>query len=99
MYTEADPLLPRDKPAPEIHGSRASTINDIDDQNSPDIAETKRRQGGLGEFVALCIAFLTLTSLFLIIFPDGFELDARPRTIEHRVTKILTKTPLIGKHF
>ena len=105
--SEQDPLLPKDKGAPEIHGSRPSSFKDVtvsaeELEAATDTEDQPRRafNDALGMFVIL-LCFLLALGLYF--FPDdvfdGFE--PGPRTIEERVKDILTNTPLIGKlpHF
>jgi hypothetical protein len=105
MSHESDPLLPRDKSAPEIHGSRPQSTNDIDDReasigagDSDQVYVPGRR--GLTDAVALFTGFITLALVLFIVFPDSLRGVGgglpTPRTIEERVARILTDTPLIG---
>jgi hypothetical protein len=108
-YTETDPLLPNDKGAPEIHGSRPQSINNeyvnvIEEQASDD---ENRPQGeslsqGLRSFVPIVFVFIFFSFMFLIIFPDDSLGDLfgdkrpTPKTMDERVARILEDTPLIG---
>lgn len=103
MYQESDPLLPKDEPAPEIHGSRAQSIDDVaghEDQLVDDNNAAQARKG-VGDLVALFTGFVIIALLALMLFPEGARkigdiIDPTPRTIDQRVTKILKDTPLIG---
>jgi membrane dipeptidase len=102
-YSEQDPLLPNDKSAPEIQGSRPQSFKDVTVSEAEqgrssraEVDEPTRNafNGVLILMLALCF-FLVLGFAFI---PDG-ALDGwqpGPRTIEQRVNKILTNTPLIG---
>jgi membrane dipeptidase len=102
-YSEVDPLLPNDKQAPEIQGSRPQSFKNVN-ASEAELGEAR----GLGDdehartafndilvlFLGLCF-FLTLAFVFV---PDDV-LDGwqpGPQTVEQRVNKILTDTPLIG---
>jgi membrane dipeptidase len=101
-YSEQDPLLPRDKPAPEIQGSRPQSFKDVtvseaelgEAKQTVDKTTAKAFNDILAMMIALCF-FLTIGFIFV---PDDFldDLQPGPRTIEQRVNKILTNTPLIG---
>ncbi|ESZ94618.1 hypothetical protein SBOR_5029 [Sclerotinia borealis F-4128] len=100
-YTEQDPLLPRDKPSPEINGSRPQSINDVEQEDS---------HGKLpfNDLMAVVLGLCSILILTMLILPDGFIDDIfhhgwpfghqEPKTIEERVNKILTETPLIDGH-
>ena len=104
-YSEQDPLLPNDKQAPEIQGSRPQSFKDVT-VSQAELGHTPQADASNDEhtrstfndifvlFLGLCF-FLTLGFMFV---PDdalgGWE--PGPRTIEQRVNKILTNTPLIG---
>jgi membrane dipeptidase len=102
-YTEQDPLLPKDKGAPEIHGSRPQSIKNVgNDANEEaevfeDDDDTPRRKI-LGDIMPLIFGLCLLFSLALIFLPEDIFGDQRPvpKTVEQRVNKILTDTPLIG---
>ncbi|PMD31970.1 hypothetical protein L207DRAFT_500327 [Hyaloscypha variabilis F] len=106
-YSERDPLLPNDKQAPEIQGSRPQSFKDVTVSDT-ELGHTQQPEASNDEqtsstfndilvlFVGLCF-FLTLGFMFV---PDdalgGWQ--PGPRTIEQRVNKILTNTPLIDGH-
>ncbi len=99
------PLLPNDKQAPEIQGSRPQSVKDVNalddsaaEQGQVDDTSDEPTRTAFSDilvlFLALCF-FLTFGFLFVpedVL--DGWQ--PGPRTIEQRVTKILTNTPLIG---
>lgn len=102
---EHDPLLPRDNPSPEIHGSRPQSINDvyvteaqveIVEKNEIQPARFTKRQ-----VLAVILGIWFLISVFMVLFPFMGNLlgddNPEPSTnIQERVNKILTDTPLIG---
>ena len=99
-YTEQDPLLPKDKGAPEIHGSRPQSIKNVGNEEAEvfeDDDDTPRRKI-LGDIMPLIFGLCLLFSFALIFLPEDILGDERPvpRTVEQRVNKILTDTPLIG---
>lgn len=107
-HTEQDPLLPKDKPAPEIQYSRPQSINDEFTANTRDPDEADRDRAGLKEFgnflFFVCIFFGL--GLGFVFFPDQIFGDEKPhpvkpgpQTIEQRVNTILTNTPLIGMKY
>ena len=100
-HTEVDPLLPNDKRAPEIQGSRPQSINDeyvIEEQVSDD--ERRPRRNGFADFMAMVFGICFFAGLFFILFPGGDlfgdEQPKSPKTLDERVTRILEDTPLIG---
>ena len=107
-YTETDPLLPNDKGAPEIQGSRPQSINNeylpISEEQAPEDENRLQRESlseGPRNFVPIVFMFIFFSFIFFIIFPgdlgDLFG-DKRPipKTLDERVTRILEDTPLIG---
>jgi membrane dipeptidase len=99
-YQETDPLLPRNRPAPEIQGSRPPSINEVTTENaiSPDAGSARRSRMGLGDIYALLVGLIILAFFAILLFPNGFKdvLGNEPQTIDERVNSILTRTPLIG---
>lgn len=104
---ETDPLLPRDKPAPEIQGSRPQSIIYNDDAYQPDSlnAEARAREDDEPSqainVLGLIIALFTACGIALILFPELLralmrEMPSKPQTIDQRVNRILSETPLIG---
>ena len=102
-YKETDPLLPNDRGAPEIHGSRASSINDvlvaeITEGDSP----PPRRRRASGDLMAMLFGLCFFVILALTFSPESWLDDVFgdrrpvPQTIDQRVNRILTDTPLIG---
>jgi membrane dipeptidase len=101
-YSEQDPLLPNDKQAPEIQGSRPQSFKDVT------VSEAERGEVPRNEDIPARIAFndILILMLGLCVFlvlgfmfvPDDALDGWQPgrRTIEQRVNKILTSTPLIG---
>lgn len=100
---ETDPLLPQDKPAPEIHGSRASSINDVtvpEVELEDEVPRLRRRSESL---IWITLSFMGLLTIAVLLTPNDF-FDAmfgnewsRPKTIDQRVNRILADTPLIGR--
>lgn len=100
-YKEDDPLLPKDNRSPEIHGSRPQSINYVTgvEQEEKDNDQSPRdARNSLGAIIiGLCI-FFSLSFIVLPWLDDlGDDVKPNPRTIEERVNKILTDTPLIGE--
>lgn len=114
-YTEQDPLLPRDKPSPEIKGSRPQSITGDDDDDeledsrnvcfeAPTAAGREKRLSN--DLMAVVLGLCSLLILTMLIIPDGLIDDIfnhgwpfghqEPKTIDERVNRILTETPLIG---
>jgi membrane dipeptidase len=105
-YSEVDPLLPKDRGAPEIQGSRPQSINNeyvIEEQVSDD--ENGERRNGFHDFMAIIFGICFFAIITLILFPDGPLRDIfgdprpAPKTLEERVNRILEDTPLIGIYF
>jgi len=100
-YREDDPLLPKTRNSPEIKGSRPSSISDVytfkelNGQEEDDVSERRRFNDSMAMVVTLCL----LVSFIFIFFPQDSSKDTRPipTTIEERVERILTDTPLIGQ--
>src|SRR5450432_3011288 len=95
---EYDPLLPRNKPTPEIQFSRPQSINDDVDQElwKRNHKEAQSRTSTL----ALIMGLITLAFFTILVFPDGFQSiwgDSpwSPKTIDESVNSILARTPLI----
>lgn len=103
-FTEQDPLLPRDKSAPEISYSQDEIRNTYSESVSDEEAEMEfvRRRRGLTDLLALFSLFATAV-IFYVLFRStewnhsGDDHSAGPKTIEHRVNRILSTTPLIGR--
>jgi membrane dipeptidase len=102
-HTEVDPLLPNDKRAPEIQGSRAQSINNegIYDQQALDDSNGTHRNR-LTNRMGLIFGLFFFAMVFLLLFPDGTfggpfgDERPAPKTLEERVNGILEATPLIG---
>jgi membrane dipeptidase len=98
-YSEQDPLLPKDPPAPEIQGSRPQSLKDTGPPQA-ELGETeaKSRTRAFNDILAVILGLCFFATLAFIFVPDDVLDGIRPgpRTIEERVTKILTNTPLIG---
>ncbi|KAH6663678.1 membrane dipeptidase-domain-containing protein [Halenospora varia] len=104
---ETDPLLPNDKGAPEIHGSRAQSIKDVyttneelqalnDDDNRRSKPSSEIWPQIFGICLALSICFILLRQS---LYDDvGKHFRPQPRTVEARVSRILKETPLIDGH-
>lgn len=98
-YRETDSLLPRGKPAPEIQGSRPQSINDASDSNETGWARDciPVSRIGLGSVAALLIGLTILAFIALLLVPNGLKnIWGDRQTLDDRVNRILTKTPLIG---
>ncbi|TVY81844.1 Dipeptidase sirJ [Lachnellula suecica] len=105
-YTEQDPLLPGDKQAPEIQGSRPQSIRaqylsaETEELSNDGLPTWKPWKNFTGIILVICIygiliVLYTQESLLRGIFGDG---TPEPKTIDQRVTQILTNTPLIDGH-
>lgn len=95
-YTEGDPLLPKDKGAPEI----------VEEDGSDDDGQLRSRGNGLNNLLATVFGICFFASIFLVLLnPDGplgdpfGEQRPLPRTMEERVDRVLQDTPLIGIYF
>jgi membrane dipeptidase len=101
-YSEQDPLLPKDAGAPEIQGSRPQSIKNVGAQEAEVFEDVQddntQRRKILGDIMPLIFGLCLLLSFVLIFLPEDILGDRRPvpRTIEQRVNRILTDTPLIG---
>jgi membrane dipeptidase len=94
---EQDPLLPNDKGAPEILGSRPQSINYEEETEVSEEDEKPQRQlfsDALPLIFSICILVI-LAFTFLSEDTNGSQ-RPEPKTIEQRVNRILTDTPLIG---
>jgi membrane dipeptidase len=104
FYTEQDPLLPRDKGMPGIRDSHPPGIN-RNGEHTTNHASRKSRNAfndSMTVVLALCSAII-FTMLFLPTNLIGGLFDHRwrfghqePLSIQERVNRILTDTPLIG---
>ncbi len=98
-FTEQDPLLPKAERSPEIQGSRPSSINDICDvENRISEGDHQPARQVFNDFMAMIFGLCVIVSFAFIFLPDDVVRDRRPipKTIEERVNRILTDTPLIG---
>jgi membrane dipeptidase len=103
MPTEQDPLLPKDKGAPEIHGSRSPSINNeyISSEGAAEEDGTRHRQSP-SDWSTVGFVICFLACMLLLLFSDDFlgqllgDKRPQPKTIEERVNRILSDTPLIG---
>lgn len=104
---EHDPLLPNGPKAPEISSrSRPEGLNHNDSNSVPDsrggIVEEKRQQETSKDFLTvllkLCFVLGAAYILLPINFLSGVLPGPIPLTIDQRVTKILSNTPLIGEN-
>ena len=102
--TEQDPLLPIDKPAPEIQGSRPQSIKDVGDvETQPQDNHVRPPRSLLDNLMTMMIGLCAVAVIIVIFMPEWFLGDIGgdwrppPRTLEERVARILTDTPLIGK--
>lgn len=100
IRTEVDPLLPNDKGAPEILGSRPQSIND--GGNEEQGLEDNLRHNVRSNIMPIIFGICFFASISLVLFPDGFlgrllgDRRPVPKTLEQRVNRILEDTPLIG---
>lgn len=101
MPSEQDPLLPQNKGAPEITGSPTLSIygnNCIENGETTEDGGNQRRQTARSErsygfliiFIVICFALLFYLGQFL------GDRRPTPKTLEERVNRILSDTPLIG---
>ena len=106
FYKETDPLLPKDKGAPEIHGSRAASINDVvvTETDGIEADGQPRSRRGVDDLMAIIFGLFLFGTLALLFSPDSWFDDIlgdrrpAPKTVDQRVNRILTDTPLIGSH-
>ncbi|KAE8442633.1 hypothetical protein EG329_002990 [Mollisiaceae sp. DMI_Dod_QoI] len=109
MSTEQDPLLPRDGQAPEIKGSRPTSMKSFYDLDTEaEIAENEGvdeddfdpKRHMVNDVMAMIFGVALLFSIVFIFLPEGFwgDTDPAPATIEQRVHQILLDTPLIDGH-
>ncbi|PQE17832.1 membrane dipeptidase protein [Rutstroemia sp. NJR-2017a WRK4] len=106
FYTEQDPLLPRDKGMPGIRDSHPPGIN-RNVEHTTNHASRKSRNAfndSMTVVLALCSAII-FTMLFLPTNLIGGLFDHRwrfghqePLSVQERVNRILTDTPLIDGH-
>jgi hypothetical protein len=106
--SEEDPLLPRGRPTPEISGDgypklqiyqQEIYVNDEDN----DSYEPTDNASALNSILAVFTVFLGVAFLILLLYSDNYRPPwrlptSKPMTVEARVQKILTETPLIGRH-
>lgn len=101
-YSEQDPLLPKDKQAPEIQGSRPSSIQGIEDEEAASKRFSEPAKGTSSGIVALLVGTCVLLLFSVLVFPESFgrtlpdDQKPLPKTLEQRVSRILANTPLIG---
>jgi membrane dipeptidase len=103
MTSEQDPLLPQDKGAPEIYGSRAPSIHTgyaSTEEPVPEEDDNQRFRRNLLASVKFILVDVALLLLFGLIFLGRFPGDTKqePETLEERVDAILSNTPLIGTY-
>jgi hypothetical protein len=106
MSSEQDPLLPHGRAAPEIHGSRAPSINNgytsteraiqEDDQQRQRAANYRRLLNWVVFFIIVVALLFFTDKYFLRRLPD--DKRSQPSTVEERVDRILSATPLIGTY-
>ncbi|CAD6445745.1 1d041f54-115d-4e15-90a1-b00bd05db96a [Sclerotinia trifoliorum] len=113
-YTEQDPLLSTDKSSAEIKCSSHQNINADDPDNPEDTRNgcfeptTGRGKRSFNDLMAGVLGLCSLLILTMLILPGGFVNDTfdhgwpfgsqEPKTVEQRVDRILTETPLIDGH-
>lgn len=103
ISSEQDPLLPRDKSAPEISYSQDEIRNLYSEGASDEEAEIEavRRRRGLTDIIALASLFITVAIFYVLFWSTAWDHSGEGpstglKTIEQRVNKILSTTPLIG---
>ncbi|KAL3418195.1 membrane dipeptidase [Phlyctema vagabunda] len=98
---EEDPLLPRDRQAPEIQSSRAGSINDIRNEEAQEPkSDARPSRQVLNDLMALVIGLSAVFVFATVFFPSDVFGDGKPqpKTIDQRVSSILADTPLIDGH-
>lgn len=101
---EQDPLLPKDSGAPEVdQGSRPPSIENVyvtREEVEKGVNQQARKRLDMLFFVLLKLCFVVGLGLILLstFFREHFLGDSKPRpdTLEERVNRILSETPLIG---
>jgi len=107
MVTEQDPLLPHDKPAPEItgYGYSRETNNQYDYSQEDGVDDTEPIRSSSASPLSTIFGLFTIivgfALLIAVIVPGGIELpwdNTKNKTLstKARVDKILSETPLIG---
>ena len=101
-YDETDSLLPKDKPAPEIMGSRPTSIRNVvaPDEQGWEEDESEKSFRNYGDISSLFIILILFVLLALLAFPNAFKRilqgPRQPQTLDEKVNAILSQTPLIG---
>ncbi|KAF8850467.1 hypothetical protein BDZ45DRAFT_731541 [Acephala macrosclerotiorum] len=106
FFTEKDALLPKDEKDLEIIGSRPSssknfydTEADIAGNEGEDEDDHDPKRHLLNDIMAMVFGIALLLSVVFIFLPDSFWGDKPgPMTVEQRVHRILSDTPLIDGH-
>ena len=113
MSNEYDPLLPRDKPAPEISGygySKSSSKQyqgnaeeEVEEATKLELQANPRDSSLLSTILGLFIFIVSLSIFIALLVPGGLGSsleDAKNETLstKARVDSIMSKNPLIG-HF
>jgi membrane dipeptidase len=103
MPSEQDPLLPQDKGAPEIIGSRAPSIygnNYIGNGETTEDDGSQSHQATRSERSYKFLMIVIVIYFALLVYLSQFIGDWRPapKTLEERVNRILSDTPLIGTY-
>lgn len=107
FLTEKDALLPQNDKTPEIIGPRPSSSKnfydaeaDIADNEGEDEDDFDPKRHLVNDIMAMVFGLALLLSVVFIFLPDSFWGDKPgPMTIEQRVHRILSDTPLIGMSF
>lgn len=101
MSAEEQSLLPKSKGAPEIYGSRPPSLNNGTSSNEEEAAEwnSYRPRPSSRNWPATLSLGLLFVGLVVLLFSQSVDLPSKPKTIEERVYRILSDTPLIGRHF
>ena len=108
MPSEYDPLLPRDKPAPEIsgYGFSKSSSKQYQEHNDEEVEETSKIElqttsSPLKIIVGLFTIIVSLSFFVALLVPGGLGSYLKgaknePLNTKARVDSIMSKNPLIG---
>ncbi|RDL41419.1 Dipeptidase [Venustampulla echinocandica] len=101
-YTEGDALLPTSNRAPEIPASQPPSLKEAYEPELQSFRKLKPPRNFIWTVIGLCVivsttVFITSQDFYSEFFKHLKPLPS-PRTIEERVNKILTETPLIDGH-
>lgn len=90
---ETDPLLPNDKGSPEITGDREESHEEYETEDNIEETPSWKRLWIHGYY---CFAILAFAYLATAIYYSLDYTKTAPLTLDERVAKILSETPLIG---